>query len=169
MKLLLFCLTSTAHGWNTYKFKTTEFTHAHARLVNRNMIVLDRLLIIIFFISSTTAFAHSPLVYSSPKNGAILKITPSKIILGFESDVRLTKIELFKIAPSKTKTMLQNLFGNNKGTEIILETELPREAAKKHTIKLPEIIFGDYHVDWRALSGDGHVMKGNLQFTISAP
>ena len=131
--------------------------------------MLGRLLTIIFFISSTTAFAHSPLVYSYPKNGAILKNTPSKITLGFKSDVSLTKIELLKIAPSKTKTMLQNLFGNKKGTEILLETELPREAAKQHIIKLPEMYFGDYHVDWRALSGDGHVMKGNLQFTISAP
>ena len=131
--------------------------------------MLKQLLITIFFISSTTALAHSPLVYSSPKNGAILKNTPSKVILGFKSDVRLTKIELLKIDSSKTETILQTLFGNNKGTEIILEPELPREAAKEHMIKLPEIHFGDYHVDWRALSGDGHVMKGNLQFTISAP
>ena len=131
--------------------------------------MIARFLIVIFFISSTTAFAHSPLVYSYPRNGAILKNTPSKITLGFKSDVRLTKIELLKIAPSKTKTMLQNLFGNKKGTEIILETKLPGEAAKEHIIKLPKIYFGDYHVDWRALSGDGHAMKGNLKFTISAP
>ena len=38
----------------------------------------------------------------------------------------------------------------------------------RHTVALPAIAADDYEVRWRALSADGHLVKGSFSFTVGS-
>jgi methionine-rich copper-binding protein CopC len=41
------------------------------------------------------------------------------------------------------------------------------EQAKDFVVAVPELVAGEYAIQWRALSEDTHVMTGEIHFTIS--
>lgn len=40
------------------------------------------------------------------------------------------------------------------------------QIATQHVVVLPALSSGSFEVRWRALSADGHVIKGNFDFTV---
>lgn len=98
---------------------------------------------------SLPAYAHSPLKASTPENGASLSASPEAITLTFGDNVLLTSAMKMNSAGHEDLK-----FG-------------PRIKAKTFTIADPQLATGDNTVHWKALSADGHVVEGELTFTIT--
>ena len=98
------------------------------------------------------AAAHSPLISSSPADGDVLAAAPQAIEMKFRGTARLLRLALT---------------GAQSG-EVALSEEHLMVEKHRHTIALPAIAADEYEVRWRALSADGHVVKGDFSFTVSA-
>jgi len=97
------------------------------------------------------AAAHSPLISSSPADGDVLATTPQAIEMKFRGTARLLRLALT---------------GAQSG-EVALSEEHLMVEKHRHTVVLPAIAADEYEVRWRALSADGHVVKGSFSFTVS--
>ena len=97
---------------------------------------------------TAAALAHTHLVRSTPADGADLATPPPEAVLVFAEPVTLATA---KVESSEgAKSVLTPPHGKN---------------AEIH-LKLPALAPGRYHLTWRAASADGHVMTGQLAFTI---
>lgn len=109
-------------------------------------------LIAVTLILAGQAFAHSPLKSTSPENNAKLDDVPEMLHLTFSKPARIVKVVMTHTngdASHETKLKLPN-------KEIANEIHLT-----------PEFMgTGEYVVDWRALSEDGHTIKGEFSFTV---
>ena len=96
--------------------------------------------------------AHSPLISSSPADGDVLAAAPQAIKMKFRSTARLVRLALT---------------GAQSGEVTLSEEHLMVE---KHlqTVVLPAIAADEYEVRWRALSADGHLVKGSFSFTVGS-
>lgn len=99
------------------------------------------------------AQAHDELVSSNPADGAVLEAAPSEIELVFSS-------ELMDLG---NQVIVADAAGNNLAES---EPVLTRETLVQ---ALPALDAGDYQVNWRAVSSDGHPITGTFSFTVSAP
>ena len=97
------------------------------------------------------AAAHSPLISSSPADGDVLAAAPQAIEMKFRGPARLVRVALT---------------GAQSG-EVALSEEHLMVEKHRHTVALPAIAADEYEVRWRALSADGHVVKGSFSFTVS--
>ena len=98
------------------------------------------------------ATAHSPLISSSPANGDVLAAAPLKIEMKFRGTARLVRLALT---------------GAQSG-ELALSEEHLMVEKHRHTVALPAIAADEYEVRWRALSADGHLVKGSFSFTVGS-
>ena len=98
------------------------------------------------------AAAHSPLISSSPADGDVLAAAPQAIEMKFRGTARLVRLVLT---------------GAQSGEVMLSEQHLMVEK-HRHTVSLPAITADEYEVRWRALSADGHVVKGSFSFIVSA-
>ena len=98
------------------------------------------------------AAAHSPLISSSPADGDVLAAAPQAIEMKFRGTARLVRLALT---------------GAQSGEVTLSEQHLMVEK-HRHTVSLPAITADEYEVRWRALSADGHVVKGRFSFIVSA-
>ena len=124
------------------------------------------LLVLIFFFKYTVVFAHSPLNSITPKNNEILSQAPEKIIMIFKSEAKLIKITLEKQKNTKQASIISNFFSKGNGENIKIKENALMQISKKHSIELPKLTSGKYFFKWRAMSEDGHIIKGNLKFNI---
>ena len=124
------------------------------------------LLVLIIFFKNTVVFAHSPLNSITPKNNEILSQAPKKITMIFKSEAKLIKITLEKQKNTKQTSMISNFFSKGNGKNIKIKENALMQISKKHSIKLPKLTSGKYFFKWRAMSEDGHIIKGNLKFNI---
>lgn len=104
----------------------------------------------VFALTSSIAFAHSELKMSMPSDKAVLDSAPKEIMLHFSEPVRLTELKIEKQGSKE-----QNL-------------NVPKDASAAFSVPAPTLEAGDYVVNWRALSDDGHVMKGQFAFGVQA-
>ena len=110
------------------------------------------LIFLLFFLNSTLSYSHSQLTKILPKDNVIYTKTPSQIQLKFRSKVKLVKVDLNKIAEDNQK--------------IKLDLTSFRERSKEFDIPMPSINSGKYNILWRALSPDGHIIKGKSEFEV---
>ena len=110
------------------------------------------LLTLLFFFYTTVSYSHSQLTDILPKNNIVYTKTPSKIELTFRSKVKLVKLDLNKTSGENNKIKI-NLKEYN-------------ERAKKFKLPMPDITSGKYNIFWRALSPDGHIIKGKSEFEV---
>jgi len=96
------------------------------------------------------ALAHSPLQSSYPAKGETFNTTPDYIRLVFKDKVKLIEIVLEGAAP-----------------DLKLRPEKPR-ASPEHQLPLPPLSAGAYLAQWRALGEDGHIMKGQITFSVNS-
>ena len=126
--------------------------------------MLKPLLVIFFTILPLSVLGHSPLLSSSPSDGASLDSQPKNIDLVFLEPVKLIKIKLITFK-AEGKTLLRLLLGNKK-IIVPLAEELLVKTAQKHQVALPHLEPGNYSISWRAIGQDGHIIKGNLHFDL---
>ena len=124
------------------------------------------LIVLIFSLKNTVAFAHSPLKVVSPKNNETLSQAPEQITMIFKSEAKLIKITLEKQKNTKQDSMISNFFSKGNGENIKIKENALMQIYKKHSIELPKLTSGKYFFKWRAMSEDGHIIKGNLKFNI---
>lgn len=102
---------------------------------------------------SNAAMAHSPLKSTSPKNNAELTVVPEGITMTFGKPARITKVTL-------THTSGENSHAD--------KLQLPSKKFETRFELMPEFRGkGVYKVDWRALSNDGHALKGSFSFSVA--
>lgn len=112
------------------------------------MRILLSLLVLFTLCGSVTA--HSPLKQSDPKSNATIDAPLEMISLTFGKEARLIKL----ILETQDGSEMEIDLSNNKSTN------------KDHTIKTAPILTGNYILKWRALSTDGHPIKGSIPFNV---
>lgn len=112
-----------------------------------------RLLVTLLTMAALTvaAAAHSDLQSSSPKNGAVLKTSPSEVAITFSE-----KIE---------KTYSGLSVRDASGTTVASGT--PTISGKSMSLAISSLPPGDYVVVWRVLSVDSHKTDGTFKFKIA--
>lgn len=108
-----------------------------------------------------TALAHARLVKASPPSGADLAQAPATIELSFNEllDGNFDLIEVFPVADINSKTRAS------------LTSAEAKVDAKDHThlaVTLKPLPPGEYAVEWRVLSLDGHTATGRFKFKVHA-
>jgi methionine-rich copper-binding protein CopC len=98
---------------------------------------------------SSGALAHAHLQGSSPVDGSHLSAAPAVLVLSFSESARLTALSLE--SPDGKRTQLV----------------APAEPQARISVPLPSLTPGTYVVYWRALAADGHLVPGQIRFTIS--
>ena len=116
--------------------------------------IMKSIILSIFMLFSATILssAHSDVSKSYPENGAHLSAAPERIEVSFSKPTRVIKASIDHDEKGQEKLVLST----KEPTKLISFTPAPKDAGK-------------YVVKWRALSEDGHVLKGSLKFSIGEP
>lgn len=102
--------------------------------------------------AAAPALAHSDVHLSDPPDGAVLRAAPSAIVLRFQEPVRVMTLRLLDGAGQERRLARE-------GTR----TAVVREARASVQDRLAP---GDYRVEWRGASEDGHVGGGAVRFRV---
>jgi methionine-rich copper-binding protein CopC len=100
------------------------------------------------------ALAHSELRGSTPAEGARLAGPPAEILLRFNEPVQVTFLRL------------QDAAGQTLPLRRPTDAAPRREERAMPTAPVPA---GAFRLEWRAISADGHPIRGTLRFTVEAP
>ena len=111
--------------------------------------ILRTVLILALLVISPAVKAHSPLAATMPADSAVLAAAPDSLQLTFKGMVSLAHLSLAR-----------------DGADIQLGKDHLMQKATQHEVPLPALADGHFQVRWRALSADGHVMKGTFSFTV---
>ena len=95
------------------------------------------------------AYAHTELSASMPADKAALDAAPKEVMLHFTEAVRLTALSLTK-----------------QGAAAAELGPLPAGKSQHFAVPARELSAGAYTVEWRALSDDGHALRGAFGFTV---
>ena len=109
-------------------------------------------LILTLTLAASTAYAHSPLTSTNPSDGAAIAAAPDAIEMNFRGKARLIRFSLTAAD----------------GGEVALGTDHLMVEASYHRVALPPIGAGGFTANWRAMSEDGHILKGDFSFRIGA-
>jgi methionine-rich copper-binding protein CopC len=93
---------------------------------------------------------HAHLKEAMPSDGSVVAASPTRLALRFSEAARLTAAWIQKEGDSKRKLEL-----------------LPREPATQISVALPSLAPGRYVVSWRVVGDDGHIVPGQLHFTVA--
>lgn len=102
---------------------------------------------------ASPAAAHDTLVDSNPAEGETLDAAPGQAELGFSAE----------ISPVGVAFALRDAQGNTLDLPAVAQVE-----GVTVTQPLPAIGGGDYLLDWRVVSSDGHPISGTIGFAVAA-
>ena len=105
---------------------------------------------IVIGVLAITATAHSPLDSTRPADGATLAAAPTDIALTFRRNIRLTKVT----------------WQRADGASGVLDTSQIGGFATDLVLPFGETATGEYLIEWRGLSDDGHPQKGTFTFRV---
>ncbi|MFC3226560.1 copper resistance protein CopC [Marinibaculum pumilum] len=100
--------------------------------------------------ATAPAFAHARLTSSDPADGAKLSAAPTSARLSFSETVLVTDVSLAGAA----------------GREVETHRESAMRPAAQSEVTFDALPPGDYRLQWRAQSADGHPMSGSIGFTV---
>ena len=122
----------------------------------------------VFLTFSNLGHAHSPVGFVIPKDGSVIKQAPEKMEIAFTASAKLIKLEFFRVISNGNSSLIGGLLGSEKLETIDLDKSHLMKEGKRHVINIPVLNVGIYKTTWRALSEDGHAIKGEFAFEISA-
>jgi methionine-rich copper-binding protein CopC len=99
---------------------------------------------------ATVAVAHAHLEKAVPANGTTVSASPVNVVLTFSEPARLTACWIQKSGGPKQKI-----------------ASLPTSPAALISVPLETLAPGTYVLSWRVVGDDGHVLPGQIQFTVS--
>jgi copper transport protein len=100
-------------------------------------------------LTPAVALAHAHLVRSSPAENAVLEKSPPTATLVFAEPVTMTAVKIE--SAGGVKATLQ---------------PLPAGPTAELSVSLPTLVPGRYKMSWRAVSDDGHIMSGEIHFSV---
>ena len=107
------------------------------------------------FTNIESSWAHASLVSSYPRANSVIYTVPKKITLTFSEELLRIKNK-----PINKITVL------GRGTLEFKSTT--QVSGRKIFLKVPSLDSkGEYQVNWRAVSKDGHVLTGNFKFKLN--
>jgi len=95
------------------------------------------------------AGAHAHLEEATPADRSVIRAAPAALVLRFSESARLTALWITQDDGPKRKL------------------EVPAASQPQITVTLPPLMPGQYLISWRALSADGHVVPGQIRFTLA--
>lgn len=98
---------------------------------------------------TAVAQAHTHLKEATPADKSVVNTAPSSVTLKFSEAAKVTALTLHKDGEADQKL-----------------TASPDTASPQVTAALPKLAPGKYAVNYRVVSGDGHIMTGQLSFTF---
>jgi methionine-rich copper-binding protein CopC len=98
---------------------------------------------------AAAAQAHARLEQATPADGSNLKAAPSEVILRFSEAARLTAAWIQREGGVREKLH-----------------PLPERLAPEISVALPPLTPGNYVLTWRVVGDDGHILPGQLRFTL---
>ena len=105
---------------------------------------------------AVAAFGHAKMLRSEPANGEKLERTPQAIVLNFSAQIQSTEINSIVVTDAS-------------GKRVDKKSVILSEDGKKMSAELEATAAGVLKVEWKALSADDHLMKGEFSFTVAAP
>lgn len=126
-----------------------ELPHSLRRLPA--LLALALLPVLLVIGTAAPALAHDHLVSSDPEDGAQLEASPEAITLTFSADV-MDVSPVVRIVDAQEQTVLEET-PTIEGTAATLTLEEPLPA-------------GDYTVQWRVVSSDGHPIEGTFAISV---
>lgn len=105
----------------------------------------------VFSVTVVPAFAHTSIVSSNIEDGLQIEAAPASFDFSFGADIGLAGLDLETLD----------------GDRVEVAFEPPGEMGKSFSVPLPVLEPGTYVLKWRAVAKDGHVMKGEVDFTIT--
>ncbi len=108
------------------------------------------IIFILIFINSSI-FAHSQLTDILPRDNFFYKETPPHIEMRFKSEVKIVRVNLVRIDTKK---------------KIALDTSSLQKKSNEYILPMPQLDAGMHRFEWRALSPDGHIIKGKSDFEV---
>jgi methionine-rich copper-binding protein CopC len=93
--------------------------------------------------------AHTQLVRSSPAENASLEKSPPVATLVFAEPVTLTAVRI-----------------ESRGGGTTALKSLPAKPTAEASVALPALAPGFYKMSWRAIGDDGHIMSGEIHFSV---
>lgn len=115
------------------------------------------LLLFFSFSGGFPASAHTSLLSSTPKNGEVLLLPPKEISLQFDEDL----ISIGANDPNKISVT------DDHGNEFVLGQTKVIGSIVNAPIATERMVAGRYTVSYRVVSGDGHVVSSQIEFTFA--
>jgi methionine-rich copper-binding protein CopC len=105
---------------------------------------------LVLTLAATVAMAHAHLEKAVPADGGVVNAAPANVVLTFSEPARLTACWIQKGDGDKQKI-----------------TGLATTAAQQITVPVPALEAGSYVLSWRVVGDDGHIVPGQIHFTIA--
>ena len=121
-------------------------------LGRRKLWIVALLAAVVFTVLGTpqAAWAHNALVSTSPGDGMTVVKPPSSIVLTFNEPAIKTGTKVLVTGPDGSVTA---------GDPQLVDTTVEQDL-------LPELSAGEYTVEWRVTSADGHPINGEFSFKV---
>jgi copper transport protein len=114
------------------------------------MRLLPALVCVLLACAGTAALAHAHLEKASPADGSVISAAPQNLVLQFSERAQLAALWIAADGGSRRKL-----------------TPLPQQPEQRIVVALPNLAPGTYVVSWRAVAADGHVVPGQIRFTLT--
>lgn len=109
--------------------------------------------IVLALLVAVPALAHADLVSSTPEDGAVLVVPPTAVELGFSEDLDAGKSSFRLVGPD-----------GDVGTG-----HVRKGGPTSMVLGDLQLAPGEYRIKWTAAADDGHIERGTLRFTVTAP
>ncbi len=109
--------------------------------------------VLLFLSSSILCWAHAIVIESNPREGAVLKQAPSRVLLRFNVKIEkaLTRVTLTK---------------DNQQALVLPQVDFNQGSPDRLEVPLPPLEPGNYIMRYSVLAADGHATQGVLRFSI---
>jgi copper transport protein len=104
---------------------------------------------VVLLLASTAALAHAHLEKATPADGSVITTAPQHLVLEFSEPARLATLSISRDGGSRSKL-----------------APLPQQPQQRIAVTLPDLLPGTYVVSWRVVGADGHVVPGQIRFTL---
>jgi methionine-rich copper-binding protein CopC len=106
---------------------------------------------LVLALAATVVLAHAHLKKAVPADGAAVGPPPASVVLSFSEPATLTACWIQKGDGARQKI-----------------TGLATRPALEISVPVPKLEAGTYVLSWRVVGDDGHVLPGQIHFTVTS-